>query len=130
MMSTCVPLRGAGRVRMSQQQQSHQQMRHQQDKPEEPILGVLLVIALLLRVWTLDIKPPHFDEGINGHFVIRMWKEGYYHYDPTNFHGPLYFYFLQLSELVFGRGVFAFRFVTALMSVGIVYLVGLHRRFF
>ena len=94
------------------------------------MLGVLVAVALLLRIWHLEIKPPHFDEGINGHFVMRMWKVGYYHYDPTNFHGPLYFYFLQLSELIFGKGIFAFRFVTALMSVGIVYLVGLHRRFF
>jgi uncharacterized protein (TIGR03663 family) len=94
------------------------------------ICAVIFLLALVFRLWDLEIKPPHFDEGINGHFVMRMWKEGFFTYDPSNFHGPLYFYFLQLSEILFGRGIFAFRFVTALISVGIVVVVALHRRFF
>jgi uncharacterized protein (TIGR03663 family) len=93
------------------------------------LLGTLLLIAAVLRMWQLEIKPPHFDEGINGHFVSRMWKDGYYKYDPTNFHGPLYFYFLQLAETFFGRGIFGFRFMTGLISIAIVALVAMHRRF-
>jgi uncharacterized protein (TIGR03663 family) len=94
------------------------------------ICAVIFLLALVFRLWDLEIKPPHFDEGINGHFVMRMWKEGFFTYDPSNFHGPLYFYFLQLSEIFFGRGIFAFRFITALISVAIVIVVALHRRFF
>lgn len=94
-----------------------------------PIIA-LAGLALLLRVWDLDIKPPHFDEGINGHFVAQMWRDGFYRYDPTNFHGPLYFYVLQLGELIFGRGIVTFRFVTGLISTAIVVLVAMHRRFF
>ena len=93
------------------------------------LLGTLVLIAAVLRMWQLEIKPPHFDEGINGHFVARMWKDGYYKYDPTNFHGPLYFYFLQLGETLFGRGIFGFRFVTGLISISTVVLVAMHRRF-
>src|SRR5436309_1123141 len=50
-----------------------------------------LIIALgaFLRILLLGMKPPHFDEGINGWFVDQMVKNGYYHYDPTNYHGPL-----------------------------------------
>lgn len=92
-------------------------------------IGILL-LAFVVRIWSLEMKPPHFDEGINGHFVMQMWKEGFYKYDPTNFHGPLYFYFLQLSELLLGRGIFAFRFITVLFSLGAILVVIAHRRFF
>ena len=44
------------------------------------------------------MKPPHFDEGINGWFVDQMMKNGFYRYDPTNYHGPLHFYVLFLSQ--------------------------------
>ena len=94
------------------------------------LVGLILLTAFILRVWRLDIKPPHFDEGINGSFVVKMWKDGFYSYDPTNFHGPLYFYYLQLGELLMGRSLFTMRFVTGLLSVGICYVIAMHRRFF
>ena len=93
------------------------------------VIGIL-ALAFLVRIWSLDMKPPHFDEGINGHFVMEMWKNGFYRYDPTNFHGPLYFYVLQLAELLFGKGIFAFRFVTVLISVSTCWLMMRFRRFF
>ncbi len=37
------------------------------------LLG-LLTVALFLRSFGLDWKPPHFDEGINGHFIHEMWR--------------------------------------------------------
>ncbi|MES2963491.1 MAG: flippase activity-associated protein Agl23 [Bdellovibrionota bacterium] len=93
------------------------------------VLSAILLLAFVLRSIYLEIKPPHFDEGINGHFVSRMWSDGYYRYDPTNFHGPLYFYILQLSELVLGWGITSFRFVTGLLSLAIVAVVAAHRQF-
>lgn len=96
-------------------------------------LGFLFLLILLgaffLRTWQLQIKPIHFDEGINGHFVASIWRNGFYRYDPTNFHGPLYFYILQLAELVFGWGIFGFRFVTALIQIATLILIGKHKRF-
>lgn len=89
----------------------------------------ILVAACVLRVYRLEIKPVHFDEGINGHFVETIWRDGYYRYDPTNFHGPLYFYILALAERVFGFGIFGFRFVTALLQLALIAIVGWHRRF-
>lgn len=96
---------------------------------ETLMIYVILLVAFVLRSIHLDIKPPHFDEGINGHFVARMWTDGFYKYDPTNFHGPLYFYILQLSELVLGWGLPSYRFVTGLLSVAIVGIVAAHRAF-
>ncbi len=89
----------------------------------------LLALAFVLRVVLLNWKSPHFDESINGHFVAEIWKTGFYKYDPTNFHGPLYFYLLHFSELLLGKGVYAFRFVTVLMSTAIVYVVWAHARY-
>ena len=53
---------------------------------------MILALALILRLIWLGIKPPHFDEGVNGWFVDQMTKQGYYHYDPGNYHGPFHFY--------------------------------------
>ena len=53
---------------------------------------LILGLAVFLRFFLLGIKPPHFDEGINGWFVDQMMKNGFYKYDPTNYHGPLHFY--------------------------------------
>ena len=33
-------------------------------------------VALILRVLWLGMKPPHFDEGVNGWFVDQMTKQG------------------------------------------------------
>lgn len=92
-------------------------------------LWPLLAVAALFRFWQLGLKPPHFDEGINGHFVLQIWKDGFYSYDPTNFHGPLYFYFLQLAEVLWGRSVESFRFATAILSTGVVAMAFSLRRF-
>ena len=62
----------------------------------------IVLIALGLRLWSLGMKPPHFDEGINGWFVDQMRTNGYYDYDPAGYHGPLYFYVLFVSLSLFG----------------------------
>jgi uncharacterized protein (TIGR03663 family) len=82
----------------------------------------ILGLALFLRFFLLDIKPAHFDEGINGWFVDQMMKTGFYRYDPTNYHGPLHFYVLLLSESLFGRNLWALRLPVVLVSIGCVWL--------
>lgn len=89
----------------------------------------ILAVTILTRFLFLDLRPPHFDEGINGYFVDQMWIRGFYDYDPTNYHGPLHFYFLQLFEVLFGRGIDSFRAVTATISVLTVGLILMHRVF-
>ncbi|MDQ6654430.1 MAG: TIGR03663 family protein, partial [Verrucomicrobiota bacterium] len=78
-----------------------------------------LIIALgaFLRILLLGIKPPHFDEGINGWFVDQMTKTGFYRYDPTNYHGPFHFYVLFLSLTLFGRNLWALRMPVVLASI-------------
>jgi uncharacterized protein (TIGR03663 family) len=92
-------------------------------------LWPILLIASFFRLHHLGVKPPHFDEGINGHFVLTLWRDGFYTYDPSNFHGPIYFYLLQLAEILFGRGIESFRTLNAFLSIGLVAMIFQFRRF-
>jgi uncharacterized protein (TIGR03663 family) len=83
----------------------------------------ILGIAAFLRFFLYDIKPPHFDEGINGWFVDQVIHNGFYRYDPTNYHGPLHFYVLLLSESVLGRNIWALRLPVILVSIACVWLM-------
>ena len=82
----------------------------------------ILGLAVFLRFFLLGIKPPHFDEGINGWFVDQVMKNGYYKYDPTNYHGPVHFYVLLLSQSLFGRNLWAIRLPVVFVSIGCVWL--------
>jgi uncharacterized protein (TIGR03663 family) len=83
---------------------------------------IILGLAAFLRFFLLGIKPPHFDEGINGWFIDQLLKTGFYRYDPTNYHGPLHFYVLLLSQTLFGRNLIALRLPVVLVSIGCVWL--------
>jgi uncharacterized protein (TIGR03663 family) len=83
---------------------------------------LIVGFAALLRFFFLGIKPPHFDEGINGWFVDQMVKNRFYRYDPTNYHGPLHFYVLFLSQTLFGRNLWALRLPVVLISTACVWL--------
>ncbi len=83
---------------------------------------LIVVLGAFLRVLLLGIKPPHFDEGINGWFVDQMTKTGFYKYDPTNYHGPLHFYILFLSQTLFGRNLWALRMPVVIGSIVSIWL--------
>src|SRR3954454_2585666 len=83
---------------------------------------LIVGLAAFLRFFWLDIKPPHFDEGINGWFVDQMVKNGFYRYDPTNYHGPLHFYILFVCQTLLGRNVWAIRLPVVLASIFAVHL--------
>src|SRR5499426_3997092 len=84
---------------------------------------LILALAAFLRFFLLGIKPPHFDEGINGWFVDQVMHNGFYRYDPTNYHGPLHFYVLLLSESLLGRTIWALRLPVVLVSIACVWLM-------
>lgn len=83
----------------------------------------IIGLAFALRVTLLGIKPAHFDEGVNGWFVDQMTRTGFYHYDPTNFHGPLHFYVLFVAQTLLGRHEWALRLPLALASTACVGLM-------
>lgn len=90
----------------------------------------ILIVAAFFRIAWLDLKPAHFDEGINGWFVEQMTKNGCYQYDPTNYHGPLHFYVEFLSLRMFGRNLWALRIPVVLVGLGTVWMAWAFRRHF
>lgn len=76
------------------------------------MFNLAFFFLLLTRFWSLDLKPPHHDESINGWFVMQNWAQGFYTYDPNNYHGPLLFYLFQIGELFGGAQATTYRFIT------------------
>ena len=89
----------------------------------------IVALALVLRLLWLGMKPPHFDEGVNGWFIDQMARHGYYSYDPGNYHGPFHFYVLFLAQTLLGRSVAAMRLPLVLVNAATVWLVLQYRRF-
>ena len=93
-------------------------------------IGCLLItaVAIFLRVYWIDLKPLHHDEGVNGFFLVTLFREGVYKYDPGNYHGPtLYFIALAFTKIL-GLETFAIRYSVGIFGVGIVLLAfTLHR---
>ncbi|MCU1267681.1 MAG: hypothetical protein JWM21_3999 [Acidobacteria bacterium] len=103
-------------------------------------IGVMLVGAIL-RLYDLPLVPFHHDEGVNGNFLVRLVRDGFYHYDPENYHGPTLYYFAAvipwvirflfgpLAQNAYGLTTFNTRLVPALFGLGTIWLVlSLHRR--
>ncbi|MDB5694443.1 MAG: putative rane-bound mannosyltransferase, partial [Alphaproteobacteria bacterium] len=97
---------------------------------ERWIWRATVALALAWRVIWLDGKPPHFDEGVNGAFVDAMTRQGFYHYEPGNFHGPLHFYLLFVAQTLLGRHIWALRLPVALISTGCVAMLYAFRPYF
>lgn len=90
--------------------------------------ALVLVLAAFLRLYQLEARPPHHDEGVNGWMAENVVREGYYRYDPTNYHGPSYFYALAASREVFGFGLWQLRLPGALAGIALCMLPLLLRR--
>jgi uncharacterized protein (TIGR03663 family) len=91
--------------------------------------GILLVAAVF-RFISLDLKPLHHDEGVNGYFLLRLLHSGFYRYDPANYHGPSLYYLAALTSalnVVFrgraGLDTFAMRMLPALFGMATVWLI-------
>jgi uncharacterized protein (TIGR03663 family) len=88
-------------------------------RPSAKTLWLSLAFVLfagLLRFLLLDNKPVHFDESINMWFVKRIWEEGFFTYDPSNYHGPLFFYLVHFANLFLGFDVISTRWVASIFS--------------
>ncbi|HEY1205177.1 MAG: flippase activity-associated protein Agl23 [Bryobacteraceae bacterium] len=91
--------------------------------------AAILAVGGLLRLYQLGLKPLHHDEGVNGVFLVRLLHEGYYHYDPANYHGPTLYYLallvVRLGRLFHGDGLSeaSLRVIAAIFGIAIVALV-------
>ena len=90
------------------------------------LIGVLVLISL--RYVMLDIRPVHHDEAVNGWFVDAVIRNGFYDYDPGNYHGPLLFYLMTISVKLLGRSVEALRMVSLFFGTLLTLVPLLYRR--
>ncbi len=99
--------------------------------PQSWWAGVLYAAAaaLLLRMFELDVKPLHHDEGVNAYFLTSLVRPPHtYRYNPTNYHGPTLYYLAWASTAMFGLTDFALRFVPAVFGLLTIALMLLLRR--
>lgn len=89
----------------------------------------ILVVAIVLRLIDLEARVPHFDEGVDGYLAGQItWSAGYHPQSAWN-HGPLHFYLIRGSELLFGRSVWSLRLPAVLFSILTVLQCLYFRRF-
>ena len=100
----------------------------------------IVVVGAILRLYDLNLVPLHHDEGVNGNFLVRLVREGYYHYDPGNYHGPTLYYFAAFYPWIlrvlfgpnaqnsYGLTTVAIRAVPALFGLGTIALIFTLRR--
>jgi uncharacterized protein (TIGR03663 family) len=102
--------------------------------------AVILLVAAALRFYDLNLVPLHHDEGVNGNFLVRLVRDGFYHYDPGNYHGPTLYYFAAIfpwilkglfgpsAQNTYGLTTIAIRLVPALFGLATIGLVFTLRR--
>lgn len=93
-------------------------------------LIAIAILAAAFRLVLLDIKAPHFDEGVNGWFADRLRETGRFTYDHTNFHGPWHFYTVFVSQELLGRSLWALRAPAVLASLLAIPVLFLFARWF
>jgi uncharacterized protein (TIGR03663 family) len=89
-----------------------------------------MLLAAILRLALLDLKAPHFDEGVNGWFADRIRETGTFAYTPDNFHGPWHFYSVFVAQELLGRNVWALRLPAVLASLLTIPALFLFARWF
>jgi uncharacterized protein (TIGR03663 family) len=88
------------------------------------VFAIALALAALLRFYWIEIKPLHHDEGVNSFFLLRLYREGHYEYNPKNYHGPTLYYFALVALYLFKQTELALRFwpaVFGLLSTGLLW---------
>jgi len=88
---------------------------------EQLLYIVLFVVAVVLRLYELGIRPYHHDESIHAFFSYRILENGLgdYKYDPV-YHGPLLYYSSALMMWLFGDNDFTGRLSAVAFGLGVV----------
>jgi uncharacterized protein (TIGR03663 family) len=96
---------------------------------------VVAVMAFSIRLISLDLRPMHTDEAVHAIKFGKLLEEGYYRYDPNEYHGPTLNYLTLLPAWLFSQekitevNEFTLRSVPAFLGAGLVILLLLVRRY-
>ena len=61
----------------------------------------ILLLAIILRLPGLDIRPMHGDEAVNAVKFGTLLERGTYIYDPIEYHGPTLYFSTLLSSWIY-----------------------------
>ena len=94
--------------------------------------AAVLLVAAFVRIYQLELRPMHHDEGVNGFFLMNLIRTGIFRYDPSNYHGPTLFYFTwplaSAAQHFQMLGTWVVRIVPVIFGVATVWLaLGLRR---
>lgn len=81
---------------------------------------------IFFSFYGLELKPIHHDESVNAWWLTQISELGYFPYDPTNYHGPLFFYIQWIFQQILGDELWVLRSVGVLF--GIFSVISLWRR--
>jgi len=87
------------------------------------IYGVLLILvaAIVTRLYQLGVRPLHHDEGMLAYFAWKLASYREYIYTPQ-IHGPILFYIGAAVFKIFGESDFTVRLPSAIFSIILVIL--------
>ncbi len=104
---------------MNTDEQNINENRRPEIKDHLWLIGCFIVtaIAAFLRFWQIELKPLHHDEGVNGFFLITLFRDGVYKYDPANYHGPDLYYLALAATKMFGLNTLSIRGSVAIFGV-------------
>ena len=88
---------------------------------------LLIVIALVMRLWALGDRPFHHDEGLHAIYSWYLATGRGYEHNPM-MHGPFQFFGIALNFLLFGDSDFTARLLPALFGTALVALPYFLRR--
>jgi uncharacterized protein (TIGR03663 family) len=93
----------------------------------ERIFILILIGAILLRFWQLDLKLLHHDEAIHSWFSFELLTKGAWMYDPS-YHGPFLYYVTAGMFAAFGSSDLVARLLPCLFGTLLIPLVfGIYR---
>ncbi len=97
-------------------------------KAEKLILTTLIILIIISRFAFLDIRPLHNDEGVNYFLANEILERGLFTYSPLNYHGPIYFFMIAASFLIFGISEFSLRLPAVLFGIFIAIIPLISKR--
>ena len=94
---------------------------------ERVIFGVILLLAVVSRLYNLGLRVMSHDESLHTYFSWLLYKGDGYQHNPM-MHGPLQFHLIALSYFLFGPSDFSARLPAAFFSIATIGLAWYWRR--
>ena len=88
----------------------------------ERVFLLILLAAIIIRFWHLDLKLFHHDEAIHSWFSFTLLTKGTWIYDPS-YHGPFLYYITAGMFSLFGASDLVARLAPALFGTLLIPLV-------